>query len=70
MQAMASMIVAGSMKANGREPKSCLDQVFNFKIGCFVVCTIAWPIQARPSLEFKTRPRFNPVSLSLFMIVA
>jgi hypothetical protein len=44
----------GSAKANGREPKSCLGRVFNFKLGCFVICTIAWPIQAPPSLEFKT----------------
>jgi hypothetical protein len=29
------------------------------------MCTIAWPIQARPSLELKTRPRLCPVSLSL-----
>ncbi len=25
----------GSAKANGREPKSCLGQFFNFKLGCF-----------------------------------
>ncbi len=58
---------AGSAKANGREMKmkSCLGQVFNFKLGCFVMCTIAWPIQTRPSLEWKTWPRFRPVSLSL-----
>ena len=31
------------------------------------MCTIAWPLQARPSLELKTQPRFRPVSLSLFM---
>jgi hypothetical protein len=57
----------GSAKAIGREPKSCLGQVFNFKLGCFVRCTIAWPIQVRPSLQWKTRPRFRPVSLSLSM---
>jgi hypothetical protein len=57
----------GSTKANGREPKSCLGRVFNFKLGCFVMCTIAWPIQARLSLELKTRPRFHPVSLILSM---
>ncbi len=28
---------AGSVKANGREPKSCLGRVFHFKIGSFVV---------------------------------
>jgi hypothetical protein len=26
---------AGNTKANGREPKSCLGRVFNFKLGCF-----------------------------------
>jgi hypothetical protein len=41
---------AGSTKANGKEPKSCLGQVFNFKLGCFVMCTIASPIQAQLSL--------------------
>ncbi len=25
----------GSVKANGREPKTCLSQVFNYKLGCF-----------------------------------
>ncbi len=28
-------VVTGSAKANGREPKSCLGQVFNFKLCCF-----------------------------------
>jgi hypothetical protein len=27
--------------------------------------TIAWPVLVRPSLEWKTRPTFCPVSLSL-----
>ncbi len=58
---------AESMKANGREPKSCSGRVLNFKLGCFVMCTIAWLIQARPSLELKIWPRFCPVSLSLSM---
>jgi hypothetical protein len=58
----------GSVKANRREPKSCLGWVFNFKLGCFVICTTAWPLQARPSLELKTRPRLCPVSLSLSML--
>ncbi len=56
-----------SAKANGREHKSCLGRVFNFKLGCFVMCTIGWHIQARPSQEWKTWPRFHPVSLSLPM---
>jgi hypothetical protein len=57
-----------SAKANGRKPKSCLGGVFNFKLGCFVMCTIAWPIQVLPSLQWKTQPRFRPVSLSLSMV--
>jgi hypothetical protein len=28
-------LAAWSAKANGREPKSCLGQVFNFELGCF-----------------------------------
>ncbi len=56
------------MKAIGREPKSCLSRVFNFKLDCFVMCTTEWRIQAHPSLELKTRPRFCPVSWSLSMV--
>ena len=56
--------------SNGREPKSCLGQVFNFKLGCFVMCTIAWSTQAQPSLMLKTQPRFCPVSLTLSMQLA
>jgi hypothetical protein len=56
----------GSVKANGRESKSCLVQVFNFKLGCFVMCTTAQPIQWL-SLELKTRPRFHPLGLGLSM---
>ncbi len=60
--------ITGSVKANGSETKSCLGRVFNFKLGHFVMCTKAWPIQAGPSLELKTQPRFRPVSLSLSML--
>jgi|CryBogDrversion2_8_1035294.scaffolds.fasta_scaffold219225_1 hypothetical protein len=28
-------LTLGSAKANGREPKTCLDRVFNYKLGCF-----------------------------------
>ncbi len=55
------------MKANGRESESCLGPVFNFKLGRLVMHAIALHIQARPSLELKTRPRFRPVSISLSM---
>ncbi len=35
----------GSGKANGREPKSCLGRVFNFKLGHFFKYAISWHIQ-------------------------
>ncbi len=54
--------MAGSVKANGSEPKSCLGRVFNFKLDCFVMYAIERHIQAHPSLELKTRPRFCPVN--------
>jgi hypothetical protein len=31
----SQLAYAGSTKANGREPKSCLVEIFNFKLGCF-----------------------------------
>jgi hypothetical protein len=67
-QASLFVIVSqGSTKAHGREPKSGLGQVFNIKLGYFAMYALAQHIQARPSLELKTRPRFCPVSLSLSM---
>ncbi len=36
------MVFAGSRsaKANGRDPKSCLGRVFNFKLDSFVMCAL------------------------------
>ena len=28
-------VLAGSAKVNGREPKTCLGRVFDYKLGCF-----------------------------------
>ncbi len=61
-------VCLGSVKANGREPKSSLGWVFNFKLGHFVMHTMARHIQARLSIELKTQPRFCSVSLSLTMV--
>ncbi len=41
----------GSAKPNGREPKCCVNQVFKFKLGLFVMYTIPWPIQAHLTPE-------------------
>ncbi len=52
----------------GENPKVVWDEFFNFNVGRFVMHAIAFDIQAWPSLELKTRPRFHPVSESLSMI--
>jgi hypothetical protein len=54
----------GAQKLMG---KNRLGRVFNCKLGCFVMCAIEWPLQVRPSLQWKTWPRFRLVSLSLSM---
>ncbi len=67
-QASLFVIVSqGSTKAHRREPKSYLARVFNIKLGYFAMYALAQHIQARLSLELKTRPRFCPVSLILFI---
>jgi hypothetical protein len=62
------LLCTGSVKANRRRLKSGLGRIFHFKLGCFVMCSISWPIQSRPSLELKTRPRVRPHSLSLSLL--
>ncbi len=42
---------AGSTKANGREPRSCLGRVLNFKLGCFVVANVTALYILIPSLS-------------------
>jgi hypothetical protein len=43
--------MAGSAKANGREPESCLGRVFLFELGHSVMDAIAQHTQARLMLE-------------------
>jgi hypothetical protein len=62
-----SLQKSGSTQANMREPKSFLGRVFKLKLGCLDMCTIAWPVQVQTGLEWKTRPKFCPVCLSLSM---
>jgi hypothetical protein len=45
IQTVKRYTLAGSAKANGREPKSCLGRVFNFKLGHFVLYAITQHIQ-------------------------
>jgi hypothetical protein len=39
-----------SAKANGRVPKTCLGQVFNYKLGCFDDMHVLIYVDARPHL--------------------
>ncbi len=57
----------GSAITNGREPRSCLGRVFNFKLGCSVSEKCNCTACTRPLLELKIQPRFCPVSWSLSM---
>ncbi len=57
----------GSAISKGREPRSCLGWVFNFKLGRFTwkhhkCAACKWPL-----LKLKPRPRFRPVSRSFAM---
>jgi hypothetical protein len=52
--------------SNGREPRSCLGRIFNFKLGCTALLH-NFMARIQPLLELKTRPRFCPVSLSSSM---
>ena len=59
--------VTESTKASGREPKSCLGKVFNFKLGYFASQQNKGFAHMQPLLELKTRPKFYPANCSLSM---
>ncbi len=61
-KASTIIVCSGSVTTKGREPRSCLGQVFNCKLGSFIdnnknLVTCKWPL-----LKLKTQPRFCPVS--------
>jgi hypothetical protein len=47
---MQALMEAGSAKVNGREPKTGLGQVFNFKLDCFGDEYLLIYMDARPHL--------------------
>ncbi len=59
---IVSWLCPGSAKANGREPKTYLGRVFNYKLGRFNDVNVFVYVDARPHLQLKTQPRFSPVS--------
>ncbi len=54
-------------KLTGDTLKVVLVKFTPLSLAVFVRCVVAWHRQVRPHLDFKTRPRFCPDSLSLFM---
>jgi hypothetical protein len=52
----------GSTVTNGREPRSCLGRVFNFKLGCIATPGSKCMVCIQPLLKLKTRPKARPVS--------
>ncbi len=51
---LPGVVIVGCTKINGRKNKSCLGQVFNFKIGCFYY-ERNFMAYTRPRLEMKTQ---------------
>ncbi len=49
---------AGSALSNGREPRSCLGRVFNFKLDRFASLHNKCMAHIQPLLKLKTWPRF------------
>jgi hypothetical protein len=56
---------SGSAISNRRKPKICFTQVFNSKMGSFVMLHSKHTAYIKPLLELKTWPRFSLVSLSM-----
>jgi len=52
----------GCAISNRREPKCCLGQVFNSKLGRIAILAVSAWQDMQPLLDFKTRPRVHPVS--------
>ncbi len=53
---------SGSAKASGREPKTGLGRVFNYKLGCYDDVHVIMYTDVHQYLQLKSRPRFRPVS--------
>jgi hypothetical protein len=54
-----------STKSNGREPKSYLGRVFNFKFANFASKQCKCMMCTQPILELKMRPQFCPLNQTL-----
>ncbi len=64
---LANFILAGEHEANERETKSCLSQLFHFKLVSSSVMKKVHEDKVRTCLKLKTLPRFQSSSLSLSM---
>ncbi len=56
-------VETGSAKTNGREPRRCLGQVFNSKLGRIATLDSKCMVCVQPLLKLKTQPRTRPVSM-------
>ncbi len=56
------IILTRSVKANMREPKTYLDRVFNYKLGCYDDMHILIYVDTCLHLHLKTQPRFCVLS--------
>ncbi len=54
----APLPITGSAIASWRLPKSCLDQVFNNKLGCFDITHVMKSADVYPHLELNSKTRF------------
>ncbi len=63
------IVPLGSIKAKGRSSKSCLSQVFNFKLSCFAVVKESFNVRTRPHLKLINRPKFCPPVWSFSLVV-
>ncbi len=50
----------GSAITNGREPRSCLGQVFNSELGCIATPGSKCMVCMQPLLKLKTWPKAHP----------
>jgi hypothetical protein len=64
---LAKFAREGSAISNWRVTKSCLGQVFNYKLGHFATLLSNCIASMQPLIELKTRPGVCPVSKSLSM---
>jgi len=65
---LKNYLASESAITNGREPRSCLAQIFNSKLGCIATVSSKCMVCMQPLLKLKTWPSAHPVSYGLSML--